>query len=548
MTSTVVIFYHSFRMGDHKNEEVNGQLSYEDINHLRRFLCLGFETGYCHVEPEKEKDRQKERMAKDQADSVLRLIQDGKGEAVVEEIVKFSDGRTARQNPIVFALAMCAHLTKDLKTVRAAYKALSDVCKIPTQLFMFVKYSEKLKNTSGWGSGQRKAIYRWYNEKEPLDLAMMCTKYIQRNGWSHTDVLRLAHVKPKNDTIAAILMYVTKGFAKVKEKYKKEDSDDMKSVLEFLEGVHTVKHERDEQVAARLIEKYRLCREHVPTWHSKSQDVWRALVPHMPITALLRNLGKLSSLKLLDTTEKICSPLVIEKLKNADSVKAERVHPFTILRALKAYELGKGTKGKKKWLPNPKIVEALDTAFYDSFSSITPTGKRFLLAIDISKSMQYGGVTGSSCIKPADTVAAMAMATARSEKDYKMLAFGKDQLVEVDLMPSMKLRDIERKISTIEEGCINCCKPIQWALEKKLSFDVIVIYSDSDNFPGFEMPVGLLRQYRRDMNIPEAKMIVCTLSGSSMPVADPDDCGMLDIAGFDSNTPSIISSFVNGDL
>ena len=39
-----------------------------------------------------------------------------------------------------------------------------------------------------------------YNEKESLRLAMLVTKYIQRNGWSHVDVLRLSHVKPKNDS------------------------------------------------------------------------------------------------------------------------------------------------------------------------------------------------------------------------------------------------------------------------------------------------------------------------------------------------------------
>ena len=55
-----------------------------------------------------------------------------------------------------------------------------------------------------------------------------------------------------------------------------------------------------------------------------------------------------------------------------------------------------------------------------------------------------------------------------------------------------------------------------------------------------------MREYRQKMGIPARFVVGMTSSGFS--IADPKDAGMLDVAGFDSNAPSIISSFVAGKL
>ena len=62
----------------------------------------------------------------------------------------------------------------------------------------------------------RKAITSWYLEKDPKSLVMHITKYPQREGWSHRDLLRLAHPKVsiKNDDALIydqIFRYVTHG-------------------------------------------------------------------------------------------------------------------------------------------------------------------------------------------------------------------------------------------------------------------------------------------------------------------------------------------------
>ena len=96
------------------------------------------------------------------------------------------------------------------------------------------------------------------------------------------------------------------------------------------------------------------------------QQIWEALLEKMPMTAMIRNLGKMTNVGVLaplsDGMTKVC-----EMLRNEKSLKDARVHPFSILLALKQYQAGQGDKGKLTWTPNQAIVTALDEAFYLAF-------------------------------------------------------------------------------------------------------------------------------------------------------------------------------------
>ena len=50
------------------------------------------------------------------------------------------------------------------------------------------------------------------------------------------------------------------------------------------------------------------------------------------------------------------------------------------------------------------IVDALDAAFYTAFENVEPTGKRLLLALDVSGSMDGGEVAGVPGLTPAGRV------------------------------------------------------------------------------------------------------------------------------------------------
>ena len=174
-----------------------------DTQRLQRFLILGCEVGTFHVtEPA---------LAVENATAISRLLAAGHGAAVVEAIVRVStEWRAAKQGPTMFALAMCARLG-DVETRRAAYHSLTRVCRIPTHLFQFISMTEQLGAGSGWGRLSRRAISEFYHCRAS-SLAYMVTKYKNREGWTHRDVLRKAHVKPATPATAAVLRYAAKGW------------------------------------------------------------------------------------------------------------------------------------------------------------------------------------------------------------------------------------------------------------------------------------------------------------------------------------------------
>ena len=58
-------------------------------------------------------------------------------------------------------------------------------------------------------------------------------------------------------------------------------------------------------------------------------------------------------------------------------------------------------------------------------------------------------------------------------------------------------------------------------------------------------PVQALREYRERTGI-AARLVVVGMVANAFTIADPEDPGMLDIVGFDSATPEVVSGFARG--
>jgi 60 kDa SS-A/Ro ribonucleoprotein len=56
-------------------------------------------------------------------------------------------------------------------------------------------------------------------------------------------------------------------------------------------------------------------------------------------------------------------------------------------------------------------------------------------------------------------------------------------------------------------------------------------------------PVQALNDYRRKMGI-AAKLVVVAMTGNKFSVADPNDAGMLDVVGFSTDTPNVMTDFI----
>ena len=162
----------------------------------------------------------------------------------------------------------------------------------------------------------RRAIAKFYNSRTPGDLAHLVTKYKCREGWSHLDVLRLAHVKPGTQGHKIVLKFLAKGFDAVTngDDLTGPQDPEIAKALAVLGAVEELKA-TGEARALELIAMHHLVREHLPTELLNSVAIWGALLESMPMTAMLRNLAKMTAIGLLAPLSS-ATALVCKRLGN----------------------------------------------------------------------------------------------------------------------------------------------------------------------------------------------------------------------------------------
>jgi len=507
---------------------------------LDRFLILGSEKGSYYADEKK--------LTAKNAEGVLGLIKID-GPRVVRRIVDVSDQALAPKNdPAIFALAMCLK-HGDEETRRLAAAMTPKVCRIGTHIFQL---AENVKAFGGWGPVTRRAIRNWYENYRADPLALMTVKYQQRNGWSHRDLLRKAHPVSQVER-GPIYRWVTHGKPdafEVKRATKRGERIDKYPAVpdalpEIIKGFERMQAAPSPLEAASLIAQYGIPRECVPTNLLNSPEVWEALLMSgqgMPYTAMIRNLGKMASIGLLAPMS-AAESYVVSRLANKEGMKKARVHPLGILLAQSVYSGGRGIRGSLTWQPSPKVIDALNDAFYESFQHIVPTGMRTLLAIDVSSSMDGGSVAGTP-LTCREAAAAMAMVTARTEPQYGMLAFA-ERLVQVPISPKTRLDDAVKIMQRFPFGGTDCALPMIWADQHDTQVDAFVVYTDSETWAGTMHPTQALQRYREHQKIP-AKLAVVAFTANEFTIADPNDFGMMDFVGFDASAPALLADFIRG--
>jgi 60 kDa SS-A/Ro ribonucleoprotein len=389
----------------------------------------------------------------------------------------------------------------------------------------------------GWGRGTQRAFGAWYAAKDPKALAYQAVKYQRRNGWSNRDLLRKAHVKPPTAEHDAIFRWMVAGWD---EASPQAPQDGTRLIWAF----ERAKRASDRDEIVRLIQEYGLTREGVPTTYLKDAHVWDALLDNagrgMPMTAMIRNLGKMTDVGLLKPMSN-ASRFVVNRLRNQEALRKARIHPLAALVALNTYQSGRGVRGSLQWTPVQPIVDALDHAFYATFKNQTPTGLRWMLGLDVSGSMGWGHIAGLPGITPRVAAAAMAMVTARVEANHALMAFT-GEFIPLNISPRERLDAVMRKTSGLNFGPTDCALPMLHALKHRIPVDVFAIYTDNETWYGKVHPAQALAKYRQTMGIP-AKLIVVGMVGNEFSIANPDDAGMLDVVGFDTAAPAVMRDF-----
>ena len=534
-----------------RNHQGGYSFTVDDLARVKRFLVMGSDAG-SYYQTDRELTIENMEFLKKMADSTDDALAVGLVYLIRDVSVR---GLAPKVRPALFALAIAANGKN--KAGRAAVKdVFPEVVRTGSHLLTYTQYVDLL---GGWSRGKRAAVNRFY-EQDADTLAYQLIKYRNRDGWTQRDVLRVAHTELNGQLDkGALFEWVTKG---MDGEVDTEVLPELVWDFEVVQGLQV----GDVQSVLNLIEGGSpLSWEMLPDWALTYKEVWVALLDHnrVPMTALIRNLGRLTKLGVINGVFSEGRTFqIVERLTDAIAIKKSRIHPLSILIAAMTYKKGEMRSGGS-YSPSANILDALDTAFYLAFENVAPAGKRTLVALDISASMdKHTDPSGNLTARQVGTAMALVIKVSEpwsevygfSAVNYRrdfmgnQTSLGENAFVPLNIGAKERLDAVTERISALPMGGTDCSLPMREALNNKWEVDTFVIITDNESSAGPEHAHQALERYRKSKpSRKDAKMIVVSVTATNLSVADPKDLiGQLDICGFGSDVPQLVSAFSAG--
>lgn len=487
----------------------------DDWARLDRFLILGSERGTYYTS--------EAALTVDNAAVVGRCLAADAARTLVRIVAVSEQGLAPKQAPTLLALALAA--AHDRPEVRAlALAALPRVARTGAHLLTMV---EALLPLRGTGRALKRALRSWLLDRPVEDLALQAVKYGRRGGVALRDVLRLAHPGPADADHArrAAFEWIVRGTVG-------------EATPALMRAASAARHAPDATALATLVREARLPREAVPTERAADPQVLAALVGTMPPHALLRNLNRLAAHGVVPGDDD-ATALVLRKLGDVEALRRARLHPFTLWVAARQYALGRGGLGRLTWQPAGEVVDALDAAVTALAAAAVPSGRRLLVAIDVSGSMSVG-VAGSALSAKA-AAAGFASLLVRMEPRVRVIGF--DTAVhQLPLTPRQRIDDAIRLVEAAGGGGTDIALPFAWARQQGIAFDGVVVLTDGETWAGREHVVQALARYRREVG--PARVVTAALTATGTTVVPADDPMSLGIAGLDASLPQLVAWFM----
>ena len=536
------------------------------LDHVRRFLLIGTDGSTFYV-GNREISLQAMKAVRDgflagygasiitEVNEILREGRALRREACLMTLaagLAYGVGNAMTGSPVMDAIIDCQN--SDAENVRRMSATVAVNCiRTPTDMFTLMSYVVRFR---GKGRLVRNMISAWFANKSSETLAYQAVKYRQRNGWELRDLLRLSHmpaVQQREDML--LKNWIThRDNSAPKKVMSLRQLSSVRKIFPVIDGFYRAKEAETQHEIIRAIRECNLPWEAIPDEWMRNVRVWQALLENTGVTALVRNLGRLSSIGFFDYSvvgrelagenrAKVCG-----MLRDSEYLKRGRIHPIAILFAKGVYASGRGNFGKMSWNVDGRVLQALDDAFFLSFGNVKATGKRIMTGLDVSGSMWAAPVSGS--LHSADIAGAMTLVTARVEgKNAKNFGFS-NSLSPFVVDPDTSLADMEKIMIDLRRSMsgTDARLLIRKAIRDNIAVDAFVLYTDNEhNGWGHESVTDCLRQYRQKTGI-DARLISVAMSATNFSVADTSDPLQMDVVGFDSGTPEMIRAFICGEI
>lgn len=403
--------------------------------------------------------------------------------------------------------------------------AVREICRTGSHILTYSAYVKELRS---FGRRPRIAIANWYHSFPAEDLAYQVVKYQNRGKWGHRDVLRLAHPALNGD-YEPIAKWVL----------RKEVSERSPEIIRVYDEMTRATSEEE---VVNLVTNYKLTWEFVPSQWLGSRKVWEVLLPNLPITAMMRNVNKLTSSGVLESQEN--RAIVTGAFRDINRIKGGRVHPLQVLIAAKTYGAGRGFKGNLSWNPIREIEAAFDDMFYASFGAMPSGKRRMAIGVDVSGSMTTTIPNTNVTYAEAASVIAMASIRSNGVKNTFVWGFTRD-LVDLDIQATDSLAVVSKKVQKSDFGTTNPAAVFSHLADRKIEVDAAMSITDNEITSGYGNKTyqSELDRYRRTVNS-KAKSIVAAMESNRITINDPTDVQSLDICGFDSAMLQIVDAFL----
>lgn len=502
----------------------------DDFILLNRFLFLGTLNGTYYEGQRK--------LTQDAIQMIDRCIAKDAAR-VLRTVAEISiTGRAPENDEVIFVLARLAKKA-NLEVRRDALSQMHNIARYATDFFAFLNH---IKEMGGSSTLVRRYCSKWYLDKSDYSVAMQMIKYRSRNGWTHSDALRYLH--PKTDgTKNLIFKWARKGELPL--------TDFDNKGIQLIHAFEILQKETDWEKVVQIVRDFELPWEAIPTQFLRNKQVWRELVKTARLGALIRNLSRLASIELLEEFDVFDT--VKSRLTNQQEIAENRIHPLDALVAGYTLVGGKSLKGKSTWTVTRNvrsIAQVLtDETFVLAFKNVTPLGKKLVIGIDCSGSMN-AAVSNLPTMNCSDAASCMT-SLFTTEPIMPTIIFFSDSALKAKVFTPNKTMTPKEMMNARMESRVGggTALSVVWEVikSKRLTPDAVIIMTDNVSWADSQAlgtEAGFL-EYKERVN-PNVKAINAQFQYNDRSVYSPKH--HLEVGGLDAGLYPIIKEYLNGSF
>lgn len=550
-----------------------------DMLKLVRFLVYGTATQSYYVSAEVA--------TKDATNMIVGLLKKD-WKTAIDKVVELSELGLPKNDTAIYFMVIATRMAPSFECSRYAWSQFSKVCRIGTHRMMFVEMMTSLG--AGWGSATKRNLGDFYLNAPLGRVSYDVVKYRNRNNWSQRDLIRSAHPFSKEDEKRNVLLdYVVNGWDAMKTASAHTTGSvvftpkvngtphvvDLGEDFSHIIGFEMAKAAGDVPTIIEIIGKYGLTWEMIPNHFLSEPKVWEALLPNLGLTAIMRNLNKLTIAGLMrngTSTQRF----VMDRLTSVDQIRKARIHPMNALVSMKAYALGRGLKGSLTWNPEMSVTNALEEMFYKSYGNVKDTGKVIMVGIDGSGSMSTPcrGTDSAGLIQAVEVATALAMVYLNTQSfsfsglwdtqyvpmsdkvdpvswianyDSYRYGYGRTSSSGIPSIKGMRLNDALKVVKTCSgSGGTNASATYDYAKANKMHINVFLQITDAQTWYGGSHTYQAFNQYKNESGNGSSRSIIAQVASDKGQLSDPNDSSQLEIIGFDLSAVDVVEKFMAG--